>query len=315
MANTATRAEPARTVKIGGAGGKRGRPADRMMPFDWFNYALMLALAVVFIYPFLNILAVSFSSVSAISSGRVTIFPIGFNLKGYEMVFGYPTIWRSYLNTIAYAAVYAVLSLTLTSMLAYTLSVKKFKLRGFLTIYLTITMFFSGGMVPTYLLIVNMKLINTLWAIVLPGCVTAWNCFVYRTFFQGLPESLRESAYIDGANDLVICFRIYIPLSKALLATFGLFAVVGIWNSYWDALLYLTKSQLQPIQMILRQVLFQNGGPGNAFNANDMLTQKLVHEKNVQMACIIATIAPILCAYPFVQKHFAKGVMIGSVKG
>jgi putative aldouronate transport system permease protein len=275
----------------------------------------MLVLTVIFLYPFLHVLALSFSSMQAISSGQVTFYPIGFNVTGYKVVFEYGTIWRSYLNTIYYAVVSTVLNLSFTSMMAYSLAVKEFKLRKLMTIFLTITMFFSGGMVPSYLLIIQLKMMNTIWAVVLPSAVTAWNVFIYRTFFQGLPESMRESAFIDGANDLTICFRIYIPLSKALLATFGLFAVVGMWNSYWNAMLYLTKAQLQPIQMLLRRVVFQAGGAGNEFNANDMISNQLVHVQNVQMACVIATIVPILCVYPFVQKHFAKGVMIGSVKG
>jgi putative aldouronate transport system permease protein len=201
-------------------------------------------------------------------------------------------------------------------MIAYSLCVKDFMARKFLTIYLAITMFFSGGMITTYLLIRNLKMFNTAWAMTLPVAISAYSVFVYRAFMQGISMQLRESAKIDGANDIVILFRIYLPLSKALLATFGLFSVVYHWNSWYPALLYLRDRNLHPIQMVLREVLFVSGAEGGTFDrVSEFVTTRELHPKNVQMACVMATTAPILVAYPFIQKHFMKGIMIGSIKG
>ena len=284
--------------------------------FDIINYMFMTFLVIIMLYPFLNILAVSLSNRGAVAAGKVTFYPIGFNLIGYELVFSGTRIWRSYLNTIIYAGVGTAASLLFTSMIAYTLCVKDFVARKPLTIYFAVTMFFSGGMITTYLLIRNLDLFNTIWAMTLPTAISAYNIFVYRAFMQGISMQLRESAKIDGANDAVILFRIYLPLSKALLATFGLFSVVGHWNSWYPALLYLRNRDMHPIQMVLREVLFVSGAQGGTFDrVAEFVTTKELHPKNVQMACVMATTAPILIAYPFVQKHFMKGVMIGSIKG
>ena len=282
--------------------------------FDVVLYILMGLLSIVFIYPFLNVLAISFSGNSAIVTGQVTFFPRDFILDGYEMLFKDENIFQAYWNTIVIAAGSVVFSLTLTSMMAYVLMIPDFVMKKPLSIYLLITMFFSGGMVPGYLLIRNLGLFNTYWALILPGAISAYNVFVYRAFYKGISLDLREAAKIDGASEFGILARIYVPLSKALYATFGMFCVVGVWNSYMPALLYIKDKDRQPIQMVLRRIVFANG-IGAMQNANDMINNGKLNYLNVQYACIIMTMGPILLAYPFVQKYFVKGMQVGAVKG
>lgn len=282
--------------------------------FDVVLYILMGLLSIVFIYPFLNVLAISFSGNSAIVTGQVTFFPRDFILDGYEMLFKDENIFQAYWNTIVIAAGSVVFSLTLTSMMAYVLMIPDFVMKKPLSIYLLITMFFSGGMVPGYLLIRNLGLFNTIWALILPGAISAYNVFVYRAFYKGISLDLREAAKIDGASEFGILARIYVPLSKALYATFGMFCVVGVWNSYMPALLYIKDKDRQPIQMVLRRIVFANG-IGAMQNANDMINNGKLNYLNVQYACIIMTMGPILLAYPFVQKYFVKGMQVGAVKG
>lgn len=284
--------------------------------FDAFLTVFMIALCVVFIYPFINVLAISLSEAPMIAAGKVTWYPKGFNLSGYEIVFGQKTIWNAYANTVLYCSLFTVINLFSTSLIAYALAQKEFILRQPITFILLVTMFFSGGTVPSYIVVSSLKLINTPWAIVLPGAVSAYNVFVYRAFFKGISTEIREAALIDGAGDFRILFRIYYPLSKPLFATFGLFAVVGMWNSYFDALLYLKDSAKQPIQMLLRTILFQSGAQGGSFdNVTNLVNQGVMNPKNVQYACIAATIGPVLIIYPFIQKHFTQGMQVGAVKG
>lgn len=283
--------------------------------FDVFNYLLMILLIIIMLYPFLNVLAVSMSDPQSIAMGKVSWFPRGFNIEGYQLILSSRQTWIAYWNTIVYAFIGTTISLICTSLMAYPLSINNFVAKKFITIYLAITMFFSGGLIPTYLLIRDLGMINTLWVMVIPGAISAWNVIVYRTFFKGISPELRESAYLDGANDITILFKIILPLSKALLATFALFSIVGHWNTWFAALIYLSDENRFPIQMILRRILFIAGPSETHEMAATMISARLVHPRNIQMAVIIVTVAPILCVYPFLQKHFVKGVMIGSIKG
>lgn len=284
--------------------------------FDVFLVILMIGISIIMIYPFINIIAISLSSSKMISMGVVTWWPKEFNFKGYEIVFGQNNVWIAYKNTIIYVIVGTTINLLLTSMIAYALMLNDFVFRKPLTILLLITMFFSGGTVPTYLAVQKYHMIDTLWALVLPNAVSAYNVFVYRAFYRGISSEIREAAMVDGASNFRILFRIYIPLSKALYATFGLFSAVAIWNNFFDALLYIKDSAKQPIQMILRQILFASGAAGGTFDGvSEMMQKGIINPKNVQYACIIATIGPILLVYPFIQRYFAQGVQIGAVKG
>ena len=282
--------------------------------FDVVLIIIMAALSVIFIYPFLNVLAISLSGNGMIVTGQVTFYPKDIILEGYRMLFKEENILRAYMNTIIIAAGGTLLTLTLTSLLAYVMMVPDFVLKKPLSYFLLITMFFNGGTVPGYILIRNLGLYNTWWALILPGAVSAYNVFVYRAFFKGISLELREAARIDGASEFAILTRIYVPLAKALYATFGMMSVVGTWNSYFSALLYIEDTKMQPIQMVLRRIVFTSG-IDNMSDTQEMITSGKLNQLNVQYACVIMTMGPILLAYPFAQKYFVKGMQVGAVKG
>ena len=272
--------------------------------------------SIIFIYPFLNVIAVSLSSNTMITTGQVTWFPKEFNTVGYKLLFEEGNIWRAYLNTVIVCLGFAVVNLSLTSLLAYVMMVPDFVLKKPISALLLITMFFSGGTVPTYLLVVNTLHWKNNWlALIIPNCLSAYNVFVYRAFYKGISAEVREAAKIDGAGEFQILTRIYVPLAKALYASFGLFAVVGMWNSYYDALLYITDDKKQVIQMILRKIVFTSTGSGDMAQANEMMNNGQLNTLNIQYACVVATALPIMCIYPFLQKYFAQGVQVGAVKG
>lgn len=283
---------------------------------DILIIALMVLFCVVILYPFLHVVAISLSSSRMITQGLVSLWPREFTGEGYSIVFSQNTIYVSYLWTLFYALMNAVLSLTMSSLMAYPLSVPEFRLKRPITLLLLITMFFSGGTIPSYLLISNLGLMNTVWALTLPGCVSAWNVFLYRAFYKGISGEIREAARIDGAGEMRILLQIYLPLSKPLYATFALFAIVGMWNSYFSALLYIKDSARQPIQMILRSIMFSSGALSATFSeSTEMMASGKLNPLNVQYACLIATLAPMILIYPFIQKYFEQGMQIGAVKG
>ena len=285
--------------------------------FDVANTIFLVLLTIVMLYPLVNVLAISFSSKSAIDAGLVTWRPHGFNVSGYQYMLRDAELIHSYGWTIAYALGGTALTLTFTSLIAYPLSQPQFVLKKGITLILSITMFISGGMIPTFILLKQLNMFNTYWVMVLPGCVSAYNTFVFRSFFQGIPASLHESARVDGAIEPVIWARIILPLSKPLLATFFLFTMVGHWNSWFNALLYLTDKNRYPLQMVLRRLVVQEemGAMYSDSIAAIFATSFGMHTKNAQMAAVVLAMAPILVVYPFIQKHFAKGVMIGAIKG
>lgn len=297
---------------------KKNQPKNKVYigskAFDVFLILFMLVLSIIFIYPFLNVVATSLSSNRMITTHQVTFFPKELMLDGYRMLLKEQDILGAYWNTIVIALGTAAFSLVLTSMLAYVMMIPEFVLRKPLAVFLLITMFFSGGTVPTYLLIQNLGLYDTYWALILPNAVSAYNVFVYRAFYKGISTEIREAARIDGAGEFKILSMIYVPLSKALYATFGLMAVVGVWNSYYDALLYIREPARQPIQMLLRKIVFTSGVT-DKMESTMMMTNGQLNALNVQYACVVATIGPILLVYPFVQKYFAQGMQVGAVKG
>lgn len=289
--------------------------------FDSVNIFIMIFILVVVLYPIINIIAMSFSSAEHISKSDITLFPKGFTINSYSLVFQDSFVYSGYLNSIIYAIGTTVLMLLFTSMMSYALSMREFSFKKFVTIFLTITMFFGGGLIPTYIIMQQLKLTNTIWVMILPGCVWAYNVFVFRTFFQNIPAEMRESALMDGANEFAILFRIIMPLSKALLATFALFTIVGSWNSWFNALIYLKDQKKYPLQLILRNYLYvidanaiaQRAGVSSS--VSNPLMKMHVDPRGVRMAMIIVTMFPIMAIYPFFQKYFVKGVMIGAVKG
>ena len=285
--------------------------------FDWFNTVFLVLLSAVFLYPLLMTLGLSFSSPRALVGQNVILLPKGFTLQSYQTILSDPAILRYYWNTIVYASTGTLTSLLLTSLLAYPLTVAEFKGKKLINILLLITMFFGGGMIPSYLNIRNLHMINTIWAMILPGAISAWNVIMFVNFFKGIPDSLRESATIDGAGHVRILFSIVIPLSKALLATIALFTIVGFWNDYFNAMLYLDSTSKMPIQIFLRKILVNmeiNQGNTQDTDMSRLLDMINANPRTVKAATTIITILPIMCVYPFLQKYFTKGMMLGAVK-
>ena len=274
---------------------------------------ILLFVNVIMLYPFILVISLAISDPQAVLRGEVVFLPVGFSTKAFNEMMTTANFWTSYKNTIIYAVVGTFITLALTSLTAFPLSVSRFRSRKYLNLYYMITMFVYGGMIPTFLVIRSLGIIDTIWAMVLPGALSAYNIMIFRSFFQGIPDSLHESAYIDGANDWRVLFSIILPLSKPVLATIALFTMVRHWNSFFNALLYLNTPTKYPLQMILRNILTGaealNKSDGFEDFANRSVTESL------KAASILITTLPVICIYPFIQRYFVKGVMIGSVKG
>ncbi len=285
--------------------------------FDSLNVIVMLLVAAIMILPMLHVVNVSLSAGAESIKPGFFFWPKGkINFSGYTTVFRDPLIVRSYINSIVYAVGGVIFTLFFTALTAYPLSIPKFRLKKFVTIFITITMFIGGGLIPTYLLMKDLHLINNELVMMLPFCVGAYNVILFRTFFTNLPEGLREAAIIDGATEFQVFTKFYVPLSKAIFATIGLFTLVGKWNDWFTALIYLNDESKYPMQMILRKILFNSQSMLNMDGvARSMMTNMKVTSENIKMAAIIITILPVLCVYPFLQKYFVKGVFVGTVKG
>jgi putative aldouronate transport system permease protein len=261
--------------------------------------------------------SVSFSSASAFERGLVTFYPREFTLQAYKLILKAGTVPKSYMNTIIYTVVGTGINLLMTAMMAYPLSRSRLPFRKFYNQVIIITMFFGGGLIPQFLLIQSLHMHNTIWALVLPGAISAWNLIIMRTFFQSIPVELEESAYLDGANDFVIFIRIILPLSKAAIATIGLFYMVTHWNSWFSALLYLKDSEKYPLQLILRDIIMQGQMAQELAAQGDLslLEKQTINIESIKYATLFASILPMMLVYPFIQKYFVKGVMVGSIKG
>jgi putative aldouronate transport system permease protein len=279
--------------------------------FEVFNYMFMLFVCFITLYPFLYILATSVSVESAVSAGKVTIFPIGFHLKAYEAVMAGSGFWISYKNTVIYTMVGTSFSLIATTLLAYPLSKKHLRGRGFIVFLVVFTMFFHGGLIPNYLLVKGLGMIDTIWVMVIPGMINTFFMIILRTFFMALPDELEDAAAVDGLNPFMILVRIVLPLSKPALATIGLFYAVAEWNNWFSAFLYLNDKDRMPVTIFLKNVLSQL-----SYATDEMRHEEIQEvEANLRSATIIMVVTPILCVYPFIQKYFVKGVMLGSLKG
>ncbi len=281
--------------------------------FDVFLVILMILLSCAFLYPLLNMLALSISDAQTLKSSPIYLLPVGFSLESYKALLNDNRILLYYWNTIKYAAVGTVIMLLTTSLMAYPLSIPALRGRRLISILLTITMFFGGGLIPYYVTIMRLKLIDTFWVMVLPGAISAYNVIVFKTFFMSIPESLKESAFLDGAGHLRVLFSIVLPLSKAVLATFALFSIVGYWNDYLTALLYLRDDRKYPIQLLIRRLLVLMDYK-DASTAQILKDFRSISTRTTKAAATIITVVPILCVYPFMQKYFAKGVLVGSIK-
>lgn len=278
---------------------------------------VILALLLVAVaYPLIYVLSASFSSGNAVSSGRVVLWPVEFSLEGYKAVFGKSDIWSAYGNTILYTVVGTFINVAMVMSAAYPLSRADLKGRNVIMVVFTFTMFFSGGMIPFYILLTNMKMIDTFAVMVIPGALSVYNLIIARTFIQSnIPKELFEAASIDGCSDSQYFFKIILPLSKAILAVLTLFSAVGHWNSYFNAMMYLNTRSRMPLQIILREILIMNQIDYSTVTNPERLMELANMGDVLKYALIVVSTAPILCVYPFIQKYFIKGVMIGSIKG
>lgn len=281
--------------------------------FDAVNIVLLLGVAAATLYPFVYMAAVSLSKDIYVMKNEVFLWPKGFNLNMYEVVFRDKQIWSAYGNTILYVTLGTAVSLVVTSMGAYALSRKDMVFQRGFTLMIVFTMFFSGGMIPTFLVVRELGLVDTIWAMVLPGAVNTWNLIIMRTFFSGMPKELEESGRMDGLTDIGVFVRIVLPLSKAVFATIGLFYAVALWNNFYLPLLYLRQPDLFPLQVLLRNLIL--AGAVNSGEVTSIGGDNLIVEDSLKFATIMVSTVPILLIYPFIQKYFVKGVMIGAVKG
>lgn len=281
--------------------------------FDIVNSLMLVLIGTVMVIPFLYIFAVSFSSLHEYMSSDLLLWPNEWVLDSYRYIFASKSFIRSLGLTIFITVIGTLVNLMFTSAMAYGLT-RKLPGQSFMLFLVLFTVLFSAGMIPTYMIVKETGLLDSLWALIIPSAIAPFNLIVMRQFFLGIPEELNEAAYIDGANELNTFFKVILPLSKPALATFCLFYAVGHWNNYFAGILYLNDPTLWPIQVILRQIVLLND-PMNSLGSVTMIMENPPPPETIQMAATLVATLPILIVYPFLQKHFAKGVMIGSVKG
>ncbi|MDF2923663.1 MAG: transporter permease [Paenibacillaceae bacterium] len=282
--------------------------------FDTANILFLGLIALVTVVPFLYVIAGSFATQKELAEKGFILFPTEFSLSAYEFIFSTSTLVTSLLVTIFITIVGTLINITLTCLMAYPLSRRDMDYRKPVQLMVIFTMLFSGGMIPTFLVVKELHMIDTYWSLLLPGAINAFNLIIVRSFFQQLPEGLEESAKIDGASDPGILFKIVLPLSLPVLATFSLFYAVGHWNTFFNAVLYINDSTKWPIQVLLRQIVMLSQG-GSLGDTTAFESDFVPPDQSVKMAVIVVSTIPILIVYPFLQKHFAKGVLLGSVKG
>jgi len=288
------------------------RPTRGYRVFQVVNALVLTSVVVVTLYPFINIVATSFSDESSIVAGKVNLRPLGFNLTTYQRVMADSMFWTNYANTVVYTVTATAISLVLTTCYAYVLSKKHVRGRRALIGIAVFTMFFNGGLIPNYVLVSTLGLRNTLWAIVLPNAISVFNLLVMKAFFESLPTELEEAAAIDGLSTYGILLRIVLPLSKAVLATMVLFYAVTFWNSWFSAFLYLDRQELFPVTVYLRN-LVAGATAGTDQTATGEVTLQVA--ANIKAVTIVLTMLPIMFVYPFIQRYFVSGVMLGAVKG
>ncbi len=286
---------------------------NRYTVFDILLIVVFVILSLVFLYPIWYCLITSLTSGVTLRHELPLFLPKDISFNGYIEVFHGKDILLFYRNSVFYAVVGTVISLTLTAMMAFPFTIDDFRGKKFFNLIMVITMFFGGGLLPYYFLITGLGWRNTVWVMLIPGAVSAYNVIIFRTFFNNIPSSLREAAYIDGAGHYRVLAQIFLPVSLPLLATFALFGMVEKWNDWFTPSLFLSKEALKPIQLYLRECLIKSEHVMSQFSTA-RLTRSNVVELNIKCAIVIITIAPILCVYPFLQKYFAGGMMVGSVK-
>ncbi|WP_168118798.1 carbohydrate ABC transporter permease [Paenibacillus sp. HB172176] len=279
--------------------------------FDVCNYCFLILLGVITLYPVLNVAAISLSSYSGYVSNPLMIFPIDFDLSAYGQIITNPLLLSSYGNTIFITLVGTLLNVAVTVLTAYPLAKSKIRGSRLVMFFIIFTMLFSGGMIPTFLVVKGMHLYNSLWAVIVPLLISTYNFIIVKTFFETIPDALEESAKIDGAGHMYILFKIIIPLSLPLMATVSLFYGVANWNRFFEAVLYLNDRSNWTMTILLREIITENS---DLFASSDPMATEKMYPKTMQSATIIVAILPILFSYPFMQKYFIKGIMLGAVK-
>lgn len=277
--------------------------------FDWIINISMGAIAIMFLIPLVHVVVCSFSSVNQVIAGNVGLFPVDFTIDGYKEVFADEKLWRGFGNSLFYTFVGTIIQVTLQMLCAYPLSRRDFKGRKVINLFLILTMFISGGMIPTYLLISKLRMLNTIWALIIPGCVSVFNIIVIRTYMEtSIPFELQEAARIDGCGDFGIFCRVILPLSRPIIFVMVLYAIVGYWNNYFNSLLYIQDSSLFPLQRVLQDMLVSN-------NSSIGGGTEVGKQEQLKYVTIVVSSLPLLIIYPFFQKYFEKGVVMGGVKG
>ena len=294
---------------------KDSNKVKEISPFNLVLYSLSAVVLVIILYPIYFVVIASFSDSAAVASGQVWLWPKGFTLDGYNELLKHKDVWIGYRNTIMYTVTGTVIGLFVNLTAAYALSRKDLVGRKFLMLLFVFTMFFNGGLIPTFLTVKQFGLYNTFLVMVLPFSVSAYNIIVARTFFQNvIPSDLWDQARIDGCGNIRYFIQIVLPLSKAIISVLGLWIAVGMWNSYFNALIYLKNSELHPLQLVLRNILITNNMQ-TALGSGEAAQVALRLANLMRYSVIVVSILPIMCVYPFIQKYFNKGVMIGAVKG
>ncbi len=280
-----------------------------------FGYALLAAFVFAIILPMVYIVVASFMDPITLQNKGIVLDFEKWTLTAYERVMTNPQIWVGFRNAIVYSVLFSVISVFITLLCAYPMSRDDFKGKKLFNTIFIITMFFGGGLIPTYLLISNIGLLDSMWAVILPGSFSVWNMIIARTYYRGIPSELREAADVDGANELVFFFRILLPVCVPLIAVLILWQFVGMWNSYFDAMIYLNSSSKQPLQLVLRAILIQNEPDPGMIADMQSTAQRAQLAELLKYATIIISSLPLLVMYPFFQKYFDSGIMVGSVKG
>lgn len=285
--------------------------------FTAINYVVLLLFTLSVLYPLLYVLSASFSSSSAVMSGRVWLWPVEPTLAGYKAVLEYKYIWVGFANSLFYAGVGTIVNVVFTIMAAYPLSRNDFEGRNVFMMLFVFSTMFSGGLIPSYLLVKDLGLLDSRWALIIPSALSVWNAIMMRTYFKSsIPNELLEAAQIDGSSDIRFVTRIVVPLSGPIIAVIALFCAVGYWNQYFSAVIYLSSKDLYPLQVVLRDILIQNEVNISMLSSSitDIVERNGLREL-LKYSLIVIASAPVLIVYPFVQKHFVKGIMIGSLKG
>lgn len=281
----------------------------------WLNRVIVTFLVVITIVPLIYVLVASFMDPATLINKGISFNPKDWTIQGYQRVFADDSIFRGFVNSLFYSFSFSLLTVFITMITAYPLSRPNLAGKKIIMTFFVITMFVGGGLIPTYLLVKNLGMLDSVWAIIVPGAINVWNIILARTYFSALPKELSEAATIDGANDLQILFKVMLPLAKPIMFVLFLYAFVGQWNSYFDAMIYIKDPDLQPLQLVLRNILIQNQPSQDMVGANTAMAEMKQIAELIKYATIVISSLPLIIMYPFFQKYFDKGVLVGSVKG